>query len=703
MYSGNSHESERLSKNASGIQSRLKIATRLAILALIPVTGLLAYVASNIYTAFKDSAQIEQSASMADVLASLGDFVRALETEESTASVFLATKGSQMGNEMHAARKESDSALKQLQAITEAAHVQQSDSAVSAAYTQAMGEMAKISDVRASVDGISFKSQDSNDFYTPLIGRFLDVSLEMVKLINDPDISMRGQAYTSMLWLKEMAGATRANGAVGFAGGRFPAALLMRVAYFANAQDLYLKQFRLYASPEQSAFFDAAMTGADVKKADALTKVILTTPGGYDISSHGTAEEWFQATTARIDQLAMVERRLQQDFRITATTRLSEVRANITRDLAIAVAIVTVTLLLAFILIAGIVRPIRRLTVAVDGVAKGNLEVFIPSLDAGDETGNLARALQVFKENAIRMRELQGEQSALAENAAVERRRLLGNLAENFEATVGAIVQDVGAASHELQQTATTMRQATDAAERQSGRVAEAANSASRNVGTVANASEELSSSIAEINRQVTESAEFAGEAVRTAEVTMSRIRELTGAAQRIGDVVDLINNIAGQTNLLALNATIEAARAGEAGKGFAVVAAEVKQLADQTARATQEISAQINAIQTSTHESANAVAGISSVIGRLNAISSAIASAVEQQGSATREITHNIMDAARGTDTVSANISEVTEASVSSSAAAVQVLGSARKLSGQADQLRKEIETFLRTVRSAA
>ncbi|MBR1226108.1 MCP four helix bundle domain-containing protein [Bradyrhizobium sp. AUGA SZCCT0176] len=344
--------------------------------------------------------------------------------------------------------------------------------------------------------------------------------------------------------------------------------------------------------------------------------------------------------------------------------------------------------------IASIVTPMQAL-------GKGDLSAEVPHQGEKTEIGAMADALQVFKQ-ALIAKKAADEAAALDAEAKIERGRRVDGITRNFESVIGEIVQTVSSASTQLEASAGTLSATAERSQSLTTAVAAASEEASTNVQSVASATEELSSSVNEISRQVQESARMATDAVGQARVTNDRVSELSKAASRIGDVVELINTIAGQTNLLALNATIEAARAGEAGRGFAVVASEVKALAEQTAKATGEIGLQISGIQAATQESVNAIQEISGTIERLSEISSTIAAAVEEQGAATQEISRNVQQAAQGTQQVSANITDVQRGASETGSASSQVLSAAQSLSGDSNRLKLEVGKFLDSVRAA-
>ena len=351
----------------------------------------------------------------------------------------------------------------------------------------------------------------------------------------------------------------------------------------------------------------------------------------------------------------------------------------------------------------GITRPMVRLNGALGEMAGGNLDVVIPGTSRGDEIGDLAKTVTVIRENAEQKARDEAEAKARQDQILAKQRRAdMIKLAAEFEGAVGEIVQAVSSASTQLESSAGTLSATAERSQKLTTAVAAASEEASTNVQSVASATEELSSSVTEISRQVQESARMASDAVGQARTTNDRVSELSKAASRIGDVVELINTIAGQTNLLALNATIEAARAGEAGRGFAVVASEVKALAEQTAKATGEIGQQITGIQAATQESVSAIKEISGMIEKLSEISSTIAAAVEEQGAATQEISRNVQQAAHGTQQVSANITDVQRGATETGSASSQVLSAAQLLSGDSSRLKTEVGRFLESVRAA-
>ncbi len=358
---------------------------------------------------------------------------------------------------------------------------------------------------------------------------------------------------------------------------------------------------------------------------------------------------------------------------------------------------------IAYLVCGTVTTPIIRLTAVMKDLAAGDLETEVSGRKRTDEIGAMAVAVQVFKENAIRVRDLEAEQKAAEERAVAEKRATMETLANDFESSVGSIVDGVSSASTELNGTAKSMSSISRRVNEQASSVASSSAEASSNVQTVAAASDELSASIQEISRQVVQSTSIAMKAVEAVTGTTRRMESLEEAASRIGAVVGLINDIAEQTNLLALNATIEAARAGEAGKGFAVVASEVKNLANQTAKATDEIGGQVGGVETATREAVESMRSIGLVIEEMSEISNAIAAAIEEQNAATGEIARNVQEASTRTDDVSRTIVNVTEASTEAGNASEEVLSASSELSRQAEELREQLTLFITKIRKGS
>jgi methyl-accepting chemotaxis protein len=389
---------------------------------------------------------------------------------------------------------------------------------------------------------------------------------------------------------------------------------------------------------------------------------------------------------------------------VASTTEASDKAREATVRTSLMTGIVSILTLIAgiWLVITNLTRPIESMKLSILDLANGNTHADIFGTDRGDELGEIAGAVLIFKQNILEAERMRSEQVETEKRMAEQRKADMLRLANQFQESVGRVVDTVSSASSQLESAAGQLTMNAASTQELSGAVASASEQTSVNVGGVAAASEQLSSTVLEIGRQVGESNTIAEEAVRQAAKTNQNVVALAQSAERIGAVVELIDQIAGQTNLLALNATIEAARAGDAGKGFAVVAQEVKALAAQTAKATSEIGSQIQSMQESTRQAVEAISEIASTIDRISAVSGAISAAVDQQGATTQEISRNVLEAAKGTSEVAASITAVSQGAQETGSASSQVLASAKSLSGDSRTLKIEVDRFLAMVRAA-
>jgi methyl-accepting chemotaxis protein len=461
------------------------------------------------------------------------------------------------------------------------------------------------------------------------------------------------------------------------------------------------QQMALITSNSTSRFAKRQIAEAEryrMEYAEAIARLVETTRKRDELTD--------ALVNQRVDRLVAALGQISR----SSTTRSEEAGAQANESVSSAIIVniavgaigLAAALIISLFLGRSVSRPITALVAVTRRLAGGDHSVSVPFLDQRDEVGSMAQALQVFKANADEMDRLRTEKQYAEARATAGRKADMQMLADKFQAVIGNIVNTVSTSATELEAAAGTLTHTADTTQQLAGMVARASEEASSNVQTVASATQEMTSSVGEIARQVEESKRIADDAVRQAEKSDSRIIQLSRAASHIGDVVKLINAIAEQTNLLALNATIEAARAGDAGRGFAVVAQEVKALAAQTAKATDEIGAQIAGMQTATQDSVAAIKEIASTIGRICEIAATVAAAVEEQRVATQEIARGVEHAARGTAEVATSISGVNRGATQTGSASGQVLASAQSLSRESNRLKSEVEEFLAGVRIA-
>lgn len=680
--------------------SRFSLKTRIALAVLLPMLAYLGMAGNTLIQENAERAEARSIGHLAQLAPQVSNLVHELQKERGNSAGFIGSKGAAFKDQLAAQRKTTDGKFDVYTGAIGAFDTSPYGEGITAkikAASQALGQLAQ---QRGAISEFKLSVPQMAGYYTSTIATLLSIVEEMSLLSRNADVSTAITAYTNFLQAKERAGIERAMGAGGFGAGAFSPPVYQKFIELIAAQDAFLSVFDKAASPDLVSARKKIVSGPDVEEVERMRKIAIQSR--YTGSTEDVkGPHWFATITKKINLMKQVE----DEIAAALTKQVADVEAETTSALIFLIALVSAltlaTVLLVVFIVRSVVGPLSELTATAQAIANGTLDTPVAGVSNRDEIGAMARSVQQFKDNAVRIRSMSAQHESARALAIADRRQAMHTLADNFESSIKEVVSVVSSSSEELRASSEAMAGLAEETNTRSATVASAALEASTNVETVATAAEELSASIAEISRQVSQSAAVAQGATVEADKTNAQIQILSAAANKIGEVVSLISDIAEQTNLLALNATIEAARAGDAGKGFAVVANEVKSLANQTARATEEIGAQIKEIQDATADAVTAIDSITGTIGKINEISAGIASAVEEQGAATQEIARNVMQASAGTQEVSSNIATVSQAASESGDAAGNILAAASELATQAGVLAGDLDRFIQHIRA--
>lgn len=639
------------------------------------------------------SSIIEQS----DVITKL---IHELQKERDIATGYISSTGDQFAEEMIVSRRSTDEAYKKLLSILGQFEAQIGVEEFSKSFKIVKAELKKLKGNRKKIDYFSFRIDQILTYYSSLINHMLNLIESPTQFANDGIIIRRLRAFTAFQRGIEYAGLERAYGTTGFGFGRFIRNIHRNFIQLGAQQEVFFKNTRRYSSPENAKALKKLLTSKLEEEVVRYRDKAESSPFGYVITDV-SAEKWFAKSSERINKLAELEDAFQKDVLDTANAIKS---SAYTKFFNLGLGLTGLLIFMAYLSlkIAGsITGPIKRLTNVMGKLADGHNEVEILEHNRTDEIGRMAKAVVIFKENAIERLRLEAVQNKERE-ARTERQKCVEELITEFREQSRRSLSSVASLADQLRGSANVLDTTAQSTLDRSTTVKSASELASANVEAVACATEQMSASIREIATQIHNANELIETAAGEAQETNKMITSLSGATEKIGDVIKLIQDIAEQTNLLALNATIEAARAGESGKGFAVVAAEVKELASQTAKATEEISAHITGIQEETNGTVEVIDATAKKMLEVNQYTSAIATAVEEQGSATDDIANNILNAAGETREVQDNVSEVHNAANDTSRSASDVLQASEKVEGEAYELREIVDRFLEKVAAA-
>ncbi|NIA70902.1 HAMP domain-containing protein [Pelagibius litoralis] len=679
-----------------------KIRTRIGVALALPLIGLLVMSFLSIGEQVKVAGDMKRLQELSTLAPDISALVHELQKERGASAGFIGKKGEGAFSErLNKQREVTDQQLGHFAAAIDAFDAAAFGTVFEGKLQAALENVEQLDQQRAEVSNLSLSVGQMAKYYTGTIAKLLDSVGEMAVLSTDAEVTDAIVVYINFLQAKERAGIERAMGASGFGKGSFAPAVHQRFVSLIAQQGAFIANFFAFASPAQKAFYAETLQGQAVDEVARMRKIAIESAYGGSLGDV-TGPVWFDTITQKINLLKQVEDRIATDLQGLVIELGEQAQHGFIILAAGIVILLLATAVVVTVSVRSVTGPLSGATTQMNVLASGDLSIEIEGVDRGDELGEMARAVAIFKEQGVEARRLDAQQKDERESNERDKREAMHSLAADVEASLDPVVSDVSAASSQLRTTAEGLSTVAGQTSERAGVVAHAADSASSNVQTVASASEELSSSISEISRQVAQSQEISGKAVAEADRAGQTVNGLAEAAQKIGDVVSLIQDIAEQTNLLALNATIEAARAGDAGKGFAVVANEVKSLANQTAQATEDIGTQIGDMQSATGDTVEAIESVRSIIDEMGATATAIGAAVEEQDSATQEISRNAQEVAQGTQEVTSNIAGVTEAASNSGQSAKEVLQASDQLSKGSQILRSKLDEFLAQLRAA-
>lgn len=681
------------------IMKNLAIGYRITTAVMVPLLGLLALASYMLWKEYNTYQNMQGLQRLTHLTVAIGDFVHATQIERGTSAIFLGSNGTKMAPELKALREKADSAHQEFEAYLKEFQLDTMAGPFATLARTSHEYIEQTGEIRAKVDVLSLPPRDSYQFFTKVNLSLLDLAAAMTTLSPDARATSMLSSYINLLQAKERAGQERALGAGGFNAGHFELAGWRLYIAAVAEQDMFLRVFNGQAEPETNDFMRATLDESVTTDLEKLRTIALSNDETAMKAVDGPT--WFKVATARMERMKAVEDHLANNLRTLTSQILEESGQRLLMFSGCVFLLLILSTIAGGIITRSITVPLHRQTDQMLRLAEGNTAISITDNDRRDEIGGISRAIVVFKENLENNIKLRAQQDREHE-ADARRQQTLEQMVLGFDRTASKAVAAVNTAASSLTKTAEKMATIAHDTSGHSVNASAAATQTSGNVQSVAGSAEQMSATIREISQQISISNANVEEALKNAHSADTASRNLVDASNQISGITNLIEKISSQINLLALNATIESARAGEAGKGFAVVAGEVKNLANQASSATDQIREQLFALQQVTDSVVNGISTVRNSIEQVSHVSASIASAVEEQSSATGEIVRNMQTAAVGVTQISGSIDTIKTSADHATISTQDVLNAARLLATEAETLDKNIREFLAEVRAA-
>ena len=713
------------------ILNKYGIRNRILFVVFVLLIAMAGFASATLNSYWAEKSDLEKVRGLAIFSPFISNVVHELQKERGASAGFISSKGAvSFRQTLEAQKLDSNKIIEALKAELNSFPEEDYSNELVVRIQSAISQLNKLDIERDKIQNLSLSVTEMATFYTKTITGLLLVIKESTALTSDANLLQITTAYIALLEAKERAGLERAMGAGSYVAGAFKDSVFHRFLSLIAEQKAFMATFNAYASDKTKSMYDATVRGTDVNRVNELRAYAIKSPTDLSGSGASGTTEWFSVITGKINLLKKVEDSIAVKLGDVSSSYATSSARTFWVLLSVVITLIIIIAGLAIKIAQSIVNPLAKIKTSMTDLSAGNLDNDVPHTDYDSEIGEMATSVNIFKVNAIERVRLEkeaedaritrekdeerreNEKKAAAESKLKEENRMEKEakekrkadrleMAQRFEDNVGGVLETVSSAATELNATSESMSSSANNMKQESLSASSATTKAGENVQLVASASEEMTVSVQEISSQINNASNASKNALNSVNNASSQVSQMADSSNKISEVILLINDIAEQTNLLALNATIEAARAGDAGKGFAVVASEVKNLASQTATATDEIRIQINEMQKTTNDTVSAVQEISVTIGELDEISSSIAAAVEQQACAMQEISRNSLDAANGTETAGNNVKNVSDLAEETGNAANDVLNASNELSGQSSTLKSVVDKFLSEIRT--